>query len=137
MTVTEKQLYTKLRDRKTAIKNQIDLLKAERDAIMSQILDLQVEAHERDSKFKRGDVIGYQKQIGLGRTAKRQTRRALLLRYKYEWRESIEPFWCAVNKDMTLSASYSSYGLWISNQEMETAQKIGTWDFDTQKFVLL
>ena len=133
MTTTEQAAWDVLDRRRAELKNKVVLLNAEIGGISSQMFDLEAEAHERTAKFKRGDVIEYQTEIGYCRPRKTQTRRALILRYQRSW-EKVRPFWGVIKKDMTMGVA-SRGSVWIRDTEMETAKKIGIWDFEHDKFV--
>ena len=133
MTTTEQAAYAAFQKRQDELDNQIILLRVEIDGIRAQMLDMQAEAHERTSQFKRGDVIEYQKNIGYGRPPKTQTRRAVLFGYRRGWHNDVRPTWETIKQDKTMGAS-RRYN-WINDQEMMTARKIGIWDFEHDKFV--
>lgn len=133
MRATEQVVWDAFDRLRAELKNKVVLLNAEIDGIKSQMFDLEVEAYERTAKFKRGDVIEYQAEIGYSRPRKMQTRRALVLRYQRSW-EKIGPFWKALKKDMTMGVA-SLRSIWIRDSEMATAKKIGTWDFKNGKFM--
>ena len=133
MTTTEQAAWDALDRRRAELKNKVVLMNAELDWIKSQMFDLEAETHERTAKFKRGDVIEYQTEIGYCRPRKTQTRRALILRYQRSWGK-IGPFWKALKKDMTMGVA-SLRSIWIRDSEMKTAKKIGIWDFEHDKFV--
>ena len=133
MTTTEQVAWDALDRRRAELKDKVVLMNAEIDGVKSQMFDLEVEAYERTAKFKRGDVIEYQVVIGYSRPPKTQTRRALVLQYRRAWKK-IEPFWGVIKKDMTMGVA-SRGSVWIRDTEMETAKKIGTWDFKNVKFV--
>jgi len=131
MTTTERAAWDAFDRRRAELKDKVVLMNAEIDRVKSQMFDLEVEVHERTAKFKRGDVIEYQSAIGYSHPPKTRTRWALVLRYQRSWGE-IEPFWKVLKKDMTMGVA-SRHSVWIRN--VETAKKIGTWDFKNVKFV--
>jgi len=136
MTATEYAAYRDFQKRQDELNNQIKLLRAELDGIVSQMFDMLIAAHERSSQFKLGDVIEFQKAIGLIYPPKKyQTRRVVLFKYRWGWGNEVCAIWETIKQDMTMSAARRSN--WINDLEMATAKKIGTWDFETQKFVPL
>ena len=132
MRVTEKAAYTAFQKQKDEWDEKIILLKVERDGIIGQMRNLEIIAHERGTRFVRGDVIEYQKSVGFSRDQKTQTRRVVL--YKYHWPYGdLRPDWRVIKKDFSLSDACPA--VWIRSNEMPTARKIGTWDFKNVKFV--
>jgi len=132
----ERAAWEALKVRKGELEDRITLLRAEVNAIDSQMFDLQISAYERHAEFKRGDVIEYLREIGWGFRAKKQTRRLLFLEYKKAWNHGIEPFWRALKKDMTISIK-SVHSEYMRDREKASMQKIGTWDFENNKFIPL
>lgn len=133
MTTTEQVAWDALDRCKAELKDQVVLMKDKIVGISAQMFALEAEAYERIAKFRRGDVIEYQAEIGYSRPRKMQTRGALVLRYQHSWGE-VRPFWTMIKKDMTMGVG-SRHSIWIRDSEMETAKKIGTWDFKNGKFV--
>lgn len=129
MTKVEQDAIAKFKKRKKELEDQIQLLRV-------QMFDLEVEARERNAKFKLGDVIEYQKEVGYRHPRKTQVRKALLQRYRHDW-EGVVPFWRVVKKDLTLSIRSYYSGEYIRDLDMVTARKIGIWDFEKNKFVSL